>query len=584
MSDVEGLFNQGIEALQRGDMDRAATSFGTAFTRDPNFAPAYNGLGLVLMTLGAMPEALERYDTAIRIAPEYTSPYINRAIVLRALGKPEDALASVDRAIVLAPDNPNAHSNRASILTELNRPAAAVASYDRTLEINPSYRHARGLRLLNKLHICDWTNIAADLTDLAARIDRGEHASPPWPLILLLDRPDCQRKMAEAFIASDVRENPSLGPLPKRPRPERIKLGYYSWDFYRHATAHLIAELFERHDRAKFEVTAFSWGPQTDDDMQKRLKVGVDHFIDVADKDPAAIAHMSREREIDIAIDLKGITLGHRLGIFSYRAAPIQVHYLGYPHTTGAPYIDYFIADDTIIPETHRQFYTEQVVALPNCYQVNDSHRKASNSTFTRADLDLPNEGFVFCALNNNFKILPPAFDSWMRILTAVPGSVLWLLDDLDIVKTNLRKEARARGVDPERLVFAPRVKSEEHLARLKSAGLFLDAWPCNAHTTASDALWVGLPVLTFPGNTFTSRVASSLVKAVGMPELIMSSQAEYEATAIALATDPPRLQALKDKLIANRATAPLFDTETFTRSFEAALLKMVDTYYAAKV
>ena len=580
MSDVEGLFSQGIDAFQRGDMDRAATCFGTAFTRDPNFAPAYNGLGLVLMSLGAMPEALERYETAIRLAPDFASPYINRGIVLRALGKPQEALESLDRAIRLMPDNPNAHSNRASILTELSQFVPAVAAFDRTLEINPNYRHARGLRLLNKVQMCDWTNLEADLADLAARIDRGEHASPPWALIPLLDRPDCQRKMAEAYIASDMRENPSLGPLRKRPRPERIKIGYFSWDFHRHATAHLIAELFERHDRSKFEITAFSWGPRTDDDMQRRLKAGVDHFIEVADKGPGEIARLSREREIDIAVDLKGITLGHRLGIFSFRAAPIQVHYLGYPHTIGAPYIDYLIADDTIIPETHRQFYRETVVTLPGSYQVNDSRRKTSDSNFGRADLDLPEEGFVFCALNNNFKILPPTFDSWMRILAAVPGSILWLLDDSDIIKNNLRKAARARGVDPERLVFAPRVKSEEHLARLKSAGLFLDSWPCNAHTTASDALWVGLPVLTFPGNTFTSRVASSLVKAVGMPELIMSSQAEYEATAIALANDPARLQALKDKLIANRATAPLFDTELFTRNFEAALLKMVDTYY----
>lgn len=580
MSDVEQLFNQGIEAFQRGDMDRAATCFGNAFTRDPNFAPAYNGLGLVLMNLGAMPEALERYDQAIRVAPEYASPYINRGIVLRALGKTEEALASLDRAIMLQPDNPNAHSNRASILTEHSQFTAAVAAFDRTLEINPNYRHARGLRLLNKVQTCDWTNLPAELADLAARIDRGEPASPPWPLILLLDRPDSQRKMAEAFIASDMRENPALGPLRKRPRPERIKIGYYSWDFHRHATAHLIAELFERHDRSKFEITAFSWGPQTDDDMQKRLKAGVDHFINVADKAPAEIARLSREREIDIAIDLKGITTGHRLNIFSFRAAPIQVHYLGYPHTTGAPYIDYFIADNTIVPETHRQYYTEKIVAMPNSYQVNDSHRKASDSVFSRADLDLPAEGFVFCALNNNFKIMPPTFDSWMRILTAVPGSVLWLLDDLDIIKSNLRKAAKQRGVDPDRLVFAPRVKSEEHLTRMKSAGLFLDSWPCNAHTTASDALWVGLPVLTFPGNTFTSRVASSLLNAVGMPEMIVSSQAEYEATAIALANDPARLQALKDKLIANRATAPLFDTALFTHNFEAALLKMVDTYY----
>lgn len=582
MRDLEQLFNQGVEALQRGDYDRAATCFGTAFTRDPNFAPAYNGLGLVLMNLGAMPEALERYNTAIRIAPDFASPYINRGIVLRAMGRREEALASLERAIALAPDNPNAHSNRGSLLTEMDKPAPAIAAFDRTLAINPDYRHARGLRLLNKVHICDWTNFESELADLAARIDRGQNASPPWALIPLLDRPDCQRAMAEAFIASDLPENTALGPLRKRARPGRIKIGYYSWDFHRHATAHLIAELFERHDRAKFEVIAFHWGPQTGDDMQARLKAGVDRFIEVGDKSDLDVARLSRELDIDIAIDLKGITTGHRLGIFSYRAAPIQVHYLGYPHTIGAPYIDYLIADDTIVPATHRRFYRETVVALPHSYQVNDSRRKIAERDFTRANLDLPDQGFVFCALNNNYKLLPATFDSWMRILAAVPGSILWLLDDTDIVKRNLREEAKQRGVDPERLTFAPRVKSEDHLARLKVAGLFLDGWPCNAHTTASDALWVGLPVLTKPGDTFTSRVAASLVKAVGMPELIMASVAEYESTAIALATEPARLQALKDKLAANRATAPLFDIGLFTHNIEAAFLRMIDTHYGA--
>ncbi len=582
MNEIERLYSQGADALQRGLLDQAATCFGTAFTRDPGFVPAYNGLGLVLMALGALPEALERFDTAIRIAPNFASPYINRALVLHTLGRSEDALASLDRAIKLAPDNANAHSNRGGIFGELRRPVEAVAAFDRTLAIKPDYRHVAGLRLFNKGHMCDWSNLDRELNDLVARLDRGEPASPPGPLISLLDRPDAQRKMAESWIASDCRENPSLGPLPKRARPARIKLGYYSWDFHRHATASLIAELFERHDRAVFEVIAFSFGPQTGDEMEQRLKTGVDRFIEVGAIREADIARLSREMEIDIAIDLKGITVGHRLGIFAHRAAPIQVHYLGYPGTIGAPYIDYLIADETVIPESHRRFYRETVVTLPNSYQVNDSKRTAADRTYTRAELGLPDEGFVFCSFNNNFKIMPAVFDVWMRILTAVSGSVLWLLEDSELAAANLRTEAFARGIDPARLIFAQRVAPEDHLARQKMADLFLDTRPCNAHTTASDALWVGLPVLTQPGETFTGRVAASLLKAVGLPELVVSTAAEYEAMAIALATDPARLQALKDRLAANRATAPLFDIALFTRNIEAAYVQMIDKHYGA--
>jgi len=580
MDQIQHLYEQGVEAYQRGQFEHAANCFGTAFTRDPTFAPAYNGLGLVLMDLGALADALQRFDQGLRVDPDFVPAYTNRAIALQRLGRIEEALACLDRAIALAPNNPKAYNNRGSILTESNRPVEAVEAFDKALALKPDYPYVPGIRLLNKGQICDWSNLDRELSDLAERINRGEHASPPWALVSLLDRPDVQRTMAEAWIADDVRENPLLGPLPKRARPARVKLGYYSWDFHRHATAHLIAELFECHDRSKFEVVAFSFGPQTDDEMQKRLKAGVDRFVEVGHMRDAEIAHLSREMVVDIAIDLKGITVGHRLGIFAHRAAPIQVNYLGYPGTTGAPYMDYLIADETIIPESHRRFYREKVMALPNSYQVNDRRRKVSDRAFTRAELGLPDEGFVFCSFNNNFKILPAVFDIWMRVLTAVPGSVLWLIEDNELAAANLRKEAAARGIDPGRLVFASRVAPEDHLARQKVAGLFLDTRPYNAHTTASDALWVGLPVLTYPGDTFPSRVAASLLNAVGMPELITTTAAEYEALAIALATQPARLQAFKDRLMANRAAAPLFDTELFARNLEDAYLKMIDAHY----
>jgi protein O-GlcNAc transferase len=287
---------------------------------------------------------------------------------------------------------------------------------------------------------------------------------------------------------------------------------------------------------------------------------------------------------IDIAVDLKGHTVGQRLGIFAHRAAPIQAHYLGYPGTIGAPYIDYLIADETVIPPSHDAYYREKVLRLPNCYQVNDRSRTVSDRTPTRAELGLPENGFVFCSFNNSYKIHPQVFGIWMRLLTQVPGSVLWLLDDNALATANLRKEAAARGVDPARLVFAPRVPVADHLARQKLADLFLDTRPYNAHTTASDALWVGLPVLTQPGETFAGRVAASILIAMGLPELIVANAAEYEATALALATDPERLRALKERLATCRETAPLFDIEAFAGNIEAAYLEMVDAYYGASI
>ena len=571
---VRALYLRGVAFFELRHLDAAVESLRAALKLAPDYSPAHNILGVTLSNLGHTQAALESYNTAIRLAPTFASPYINRSLILRNLGRFEESLASLDRAVALAPNNPNAHSNRGSLLTELNQPAAAIPSLSRALQINPAMPFLPGIRLLNKMYLCDWSNFDAELADLSARIARGEPASPTWPLIGLTDSADLQRKAAEIWTAIECPENPVLGPLPAYPRHERIRLGYFSADFHRHATAYLIAELFECHDRSKFEVIAFSFGPQNGDDMQKRIIAACDRYIDVSARTDREVAALSRDMEIDIAVDLKGLSGGHRLGIFAHRAAPIQVAYLGYPCTLGASYIDYIIADSTIIPDGSRRFYTEKVINLPNSYQVNDRKRRAADRVFTRAELGLPDTGFVFCCFNNHYKISPSTFDVWMRILKAVEGSVLWLLAG-DPAAANLRREAQARGVDPARLVFAGRVEPEEHLARQQRADLFLDTLPCNAHTTASDALWVGLPVLTCPGESFTSRVAASLLNAVDMPEMIAPTLAAYEALAVQLAKEPAQLAAVRQKLAQNRATSPLFDTDLFTRHIEAAYSEM---------
>ncbi len=573
---LDATYLRGMALFELGHIEAAADALRAALALKPGYAPAHNGMGLVLYRFGQPVSALESYDAAVRNDPTFAATYVNRALVLRDLGRLEDSLADLDKAVALQPNNVNAHGNRGSVLTELKQPAAAVASLTRALELNPAFPFLPGIRLLNKMYICDWRDFDRELADLLAKVARGEPVTPTWPLIALSDAAAPQRTAAESWTAMKCPENPVLGAPARYPQHTRLKIGYYSADFHRHATAYLMAELFERHDRAKFEVIAFSFGPRTDDDMQQRIMAACDQFIDVTAHSDREIAALSREVKIDIAVDLKGFSVGNRVGIFAHRAAAVQVAYLGYPCTMGASYIDYLIADEVIIPEASRRFYTEKVVTLPNSYQVNDRQRKVADVEFPRAELNLPGEGFIFCCFNSTYKITPALFDVWMRILKAVDGSVLWLLDDNTTAVANLRREAQQRGVDATRLIFAPRMAPEDHLARQRAADLFLDTLPCNAHTTASDALWVGLPVLTCPGESFTSRVAASLVMAMDLPELVAPDLSAYETLAVTLAKDPARLEALRQKLIRNRATSPLFDTDLFARNLEAAYFEML--------
>lgn len=573
--DIAVLFEQGIAAFTAGLFAPAVEIFSRVVARVPGFAPGHNALGLSLAGLGRDAEAWASYEAALRADPAFAPPYINRATLLRQRGDSEGALGSLDKAIALDSGDPSGHGNRGSLLTEMGRAAEAIASFDRALALNQAYPYARGLRLLNKAYICDWWGIDQEVADLVARTERGEPAALPWTLLPLIDSPQVQRRAAEAWVAANLPTNESLGPIAKCPRHERIKIGYYCADFHRHPTGHLIAGLFERHDRSAFEVIAFSLRPVRDDDMHRRIAAGVDRFIDVKDRSDRDIAALSRDLEIDIAVDLNGLISNNRMGIFAYRAAPVQVSYLAYPGTTGAPYFDYIIADSTVIPDP--AFYTERVVALPGCYQVNDAVRHVADRTFTRAELGLPDTGFVFCSFNNNFKITPQIFDVWMRILRAVDGSVLWLIEDSAAAVANLRREATRRGIDPVRLIFAPRMPQEDHLARQSAADLFLDTHPYNAHTTCSDALWAGLPLVTCPGESFAARVAASLLRTMDLPELVAPTLSDYEALAIGLAKDPQQLAAIRQKVRRNRKTSPLFDLERFTSNIETAYAGMLE-------
>ena len=568
-------------AAQQQSYVEAVELFDQVLEINPLHAVAYSNRGYALRELKRYEEALASYNKALILKPDYADAYYNRGVTLEELMRYEEACLSYDKAIALNSDSAEAYSSRGFVLHELKRYEEAQASFDKALTLKPDTDFLFGNKLYNKMNICDWSNIDKHLQYLAEKIDARKKICAPFTVLGLLDSPLLQKAAAEIFVHERYPASHVLSAIPRYARHDKIRIGYFSADFKDHATAYLMAELFEQHDRSKFELIAFSFGPNTPDALRKRAAAAFDKFIDVRTMNDHAVAQLSRKLEIDIALDLSGLTTHSRPGIFALRAAPIQVNYLGYPGTMGAEYVDYLIADETLIPKESRRHYTEQIVYLPNSYQVNDTKRVIAEQVFFREELGLPATGFVFCCFNNNFKITPSTYEGWMKILKQVKGSVLWLLEDNATAAGNLRREAVQRGIDAERVIFAKRMPVAEHLARHRVADLFLDTLPYNAHTTASDALWAGLPVLTCIGESFASRVAPSLLNAIRLPELITSSQEEYEAVAINLATNPEQLAKLKLKLEQNRLTTPLFDTQRYARDIEAAYTGMYERYHA---
>jgi len=602
-------------AYQTGKHELAVGLLSTAIESNPWIESLYSNIGLVLQELKRFSEALANYDKVLAMQPAFFQAWSNRGNTLMALNRVQEALLSYDRAIALRPDFAEAHHNRGNALKRLNRLDDAVLGYNKAIEIKPDYADAyhsrgnvlRGLKRMDeavlsfskalalrpdfdflpgtllhaKMMICDWRGLEESLGKCIVGIQSSKKIILPFPALALFDSPDLHRKIARTFVDARFPAMERLGKIGKRPRGDRIRVGYYSADFFDHATTYLIAGLFEAHDATKFELFGFSFGPRIRDAMYERVSSALDHFFEVGDKSDLEIAQYSRELGIDIAVDLKGITTDSRLGIFAERCAPIQVNYLGYPGTLGANYMDYIVADATVIPKDQQQNYLEKIVYLPDSYQVNDSRRRISERVFTRQECGLPEAGFVFCCFNNNYKILPATFDAWMRILKSVGDSVLWLIDDNPAATANLRNEAASRGVDVNRLVFAGRIPLGEHLARHRLADLFIDTAPYNAHTTASDALWAGLPVLTCTGRSFAGKVAASLLHAMELPELITVTMPEYEAKAIELASNAGELLRIKTKLANNKLSAALFDTALFARHLESAYEAMYERYHA---
>jgi protein O-GlcNAc transferase len=579
---ADAYYNLGnaLKELQR--LDEALVSYDKAISINPNHADAHSNRGITLQKLQRLDEALVSYDKAISVNPNYADAYSNRGNALKELQRLGEALASYDKAISINPDHAASHSNRGTALHELHRFDEAITHFAKALSLKPASDWVSGQLLYTKMKICDWSNLANSIDDISKKVMANEKAVPPFALLAMNDHALLHKKSAEIFIQSEYPINSTLGPIPAYTKKEKIRVAYFSADFRNHAVAFLTAELFELHDRDKFEVFAFSLQKAPiRDEMNLRLRRGFDRYIDVDNMSDPEIALLARELEVDIAIDLTGLTQYSRPGIFSCRAAPIQVNWLGYPGTIGANFIDYIVADKNIIPESHQQFYTEKVVYLPDTYIVDDSKRVASSRQFTREEYGLPEDTFVFCCFNNDYKFNPQVLDSWSRILLGMEQSILWISENNESFKTGIKIEFKKRGIDSTRIIFAQRVElMADHLARYALADLFLDTHPYNAHTTAVDSLKAGVPVLTLKGQSFASRVAASLLNAIRLPELITNTQEEYEALAIELAMNPIKLAEIKLSLANNRLTTPLFDTPLFTKNLEAGYKRMMKRYW----
>ena len=559
--------------------DPAIIHYDRAIVLAPHFAEAHGNRAIALQKKRQWREALAGYDEAIALKPDYAEAYTNRGVALQECDRWLEALANHDEAIRQDPLLAEAHYNRANTQKELKNIPQAIQSYEAALKLKPDYEFVLGLLLYAKRELCDWAEETQALGLLVDRLNEGRKVISGLSLLLLKDDPALQKKAAQIW-ANDIGLGiESIGVLPSPANPPQITLGYFSADFKNHATTYLMAELFELHDKSRFRLIAFSLGPPIKDAMSDRLKGAFDVFIEARGLSEQEIATLSREHGVDIAIDLKGYTYESQPKIFAFRAAPIQVSYLGYPGTMGADFMDYIIADKVLIPESLQCHYTEKVAYLPHSYQVNDRQRPRSTTRLERQAVGLPQGAFVYCCFNNNFKISPATFDGWMRVLLQVQGSVLWLLETYPTASENLRQAAALRGVAPERLIFASHRPLAEHLSRYELADLFIDTLPYNAHTTASDALWEGLPVLTLMGQSFAARVAASLLYAMDLPELVTQGQDAFEDMAITLASQPQQLQAIRQKLKRFRLASPLFDTPRFTRHLERAYETMFMRY-----
>ena len=575
-NDLDALIAIGAILTDLQEYDASIQYHQLAIEINPNFTSGYVNMGVALSGLNKFDLALHNYSIALELDPGDFETWSNKGNTLHELKCFDEAIAHYDKALSLKPDYAEGWSNKGNTLNLLKKHSESAKCFQKALEFNIKDSYFLGQAHHQMMLGCDWSDYEKNINEIFHLANEGRKGAEPFGFQGIASSEELLKKCAEIYSSDKF---PPLDNLSKfsQHKHHKIRIGYLCGEFRNQATSILMARVWELHDKSKFEIFAFDNGWDDGLDYRHRIVGAFSKIFDISKLSDLDAAKLIKQNEIDILVNLNGFFGFARQGVFSYKPAPIQVNYLGFPGTIGIEYMDYIIADKVVIPDESRIHYVEKIAYLPNSYQANDDKRKISDRQFSRTELGLPENVFVFACFNNNYKITPATFDSWMRILSLVQGSVLWLLADNPIAKENLIKEADARGMDSSRLVFAERLPISEHLARHKLADLFIDTLPYNAHTTCSDALWAGLPVLTFKGHTFPGRVAASLLSAAGLSELITNKQEEYEFLAIELAMNPQKLANIKLKLISNRLAAPLFDTPLFINNLEAAYIKMYE-------
>jgi predicted O-linked N-acetylglucosamine transferase (SPINDLY family) len=519
---------------------------------------------------------------ALELKPDFFQPLYNIGVILKQQGRFKEAKKTFKKALFIEPKNARIIYNIGTIYNAKKNFPLAIDYYKDALALEPDLELARAKKIHEQLGICDWNDIESEYKYLH-QLGINKHHITPFALLSIEDEPERHKKRSEIFSNKKYMQKPLLFNIKIKEKNKVIRVGYFSSDFKTHPVAYLIAKVLEKHNRDQFKIYGYSINGNDEDHLRKRLMKTFDVFRDVKHRNDKEVALLAREDEIDIAIDLNGYTSNLRTRIFAYRAAPIQINFLGYPGTMGSDYMDYIIADHNLIPEKSQRFYSEKPIYLPYTYMPTDNTRQISLKVITRKEMGLPEKGFVFCCFNNNYKITPEEFDIWMRLLSKLKNSVLWLRKSNEWSEINLRKEAKRRNIDPDRLVFAEKLPMEEHLARQKLADLFLDTFNFNAHTTASEALWAGLPVVTKMGSGFASRVAGSLLNAIDCPELITYSKEEYENLVLLLANDAQKLHKIREKIEINRLIKPLFDTELYTKNLENGFKQAYENHLKGK-
>ena len=616
-SDHKINFLTGTSYLQLKNYEKAITYLDNSINISPEFPHSYNSKGIVFSEMKFFEEAIRNYDKAILLKPDFLEAHLNRGISLKNIQEYDDALKSFEKCIEIDSLNPKIYNNLGNLFLENLKYADAKNAYDKAIMFNEKYAEAyegRGdalqeiakiekdpsklsLSITNyeeafsikpdldyvygkivstKMYVNDWSKTEQYLSKIKEEVNNNKKTIIPFPLLSLMDDPKLHKKCSEIFATDYPLKNLINN---EKIKNEKIKIGYFCADFNEHPVSMLIAKMLSLHDKSKFKVFCYSFGFEKKDELHKWIESKVDVYRDIRKLNNEDVAKLAKNDGINIAIDLQGYTSKHRVGIFSHRAAPIQINFLGYPGTMGSNYFDYIIADENLIPETSREFYSEKPIYMPNQYQVQNDELKVSEIIPSKKELGLPEKSFIFCGINNTYKISPAIFDVWMKILHKVENSVLWLLDNNEVSKNNLLREARARNINGDRLIFSKRTAHDRYLAQFNHADLYLDTFNYNAGATASSALWMGVPVLTMAGISYAARMASSLLKSIDLPELITTSIYDYEKLALELSTRPEKLNAIKEKLKKNRSEKPLFNTEMYTRHFEEGMSQVFNNF-----